>query len=73
MTFEIWDRQSGNLVGEYPTPEEALELVREIAQDDGPAVAQALTFGVADGRQRYRLAVGADLIQLAHAGEAATA
>jgi hypothetical protein len=35
MTYEIWDRDSGNLVGSFETEAEAIALVAEFGQGDG--------------------------------------
>ena len=35
MSYEVWDTQSGNLVGAYRTEREALQVVRELVQLNG--------------------------------------
>lgn len=35
MAFEIWDTESGNLVGDYPTERAALDVVRRMIEIHG--------------------------------------
>jgi hypothetical protein len=35
MGYEIYDRESGNLVDGFPTEREALEMVRRVIEEDG--------------------------------------
>ena len=66
MTYELWDRSSRNLLGEFATSEDALGLVREIVEDEGRASAQSLVLSVEDDAGRTeRVAAGDDLVDLA--------
>ena len=38
MTYEVWDGVGGNRLGGFPRLELALELVREMAELEGPDV-----------------------------------
>jgi hypothetical protein len=60
-TFELWNVESGNLLGSFATEETALVAVREAIQRNGESYAEALALGregsrgqsmvVASGRQ----------------------
>ncbi len=66
MTYELWDRSSRNLLGEFATPEAAYELVREIVEDEGRSSAMSLVLSVDDDAGRTsRVAAGGDLVDLA--------
>ena len=43
--YEIWDTETGNLIGEFSTEEEALELVRNAIEDWGFDAASSLVMG----------------------------
>jgi hypothetical protein len=45
MHWELWDTDSGNLVGDYATEADALLIVRNAVQRHGPAVAAMLALG----------------------------
>jgi hypothetical protein len=45
VRYEIWDTQTGNLIGEFSTEEEALELVRNAIDDWGMDAAASLVMG----------------------------
>lgn len=66
MTYELWDRSSRNLLGEFATPEAAYELVREIVEDEGRSSAMSLVLSVDDDAGRtFPVAAGGDLVDLA--------
>ena len=66
MTYELWDRSSRNLLGEFPTSEAAFELVREILEDEGRASALSLVLSMEDDvGHSERVAAGDDLVELA--------
>ena len=48
MTFELWDRESGNRLGQFQEADEAYGLVGEILEDEGPDAANALMLVVED-------------------------
>jgi len=45
MRFELWDMETGNLVGDYDSEAEALSVVREAVRQHGRAVVAALALG----------------------------
>ncbi len=46
--FELWDVESGNLIGTYETEERALRVVRQALDANGEDYAQALALGSED-------------------------
>ncbi len=66
MTFELWDRDSGNRLGEFSEAEEAYELVGDILEDEGVKSASALVLVVEDDEgHSKRVAAGERLVNLA--------
>lgn len=65
MTFEVWDRASGNRLGAFDSVEAAFALVRDVAEDEGEESAAALVLGVEGARGSQFIADGADLVYLA--------
>jgi hypothetical protein len=66
MTFEVWDRASGNLIGEFAEASDAYELVGEILQDEGLAGVKSLTLLVEDDQGHSKqVATGDQLASLA--------
>jgi hypothetical protein len=45
MHWELWDTDSGNMVGDYATEADALLIVREAVQRHGADMAAALALG----------------------------
>lgn len=45
VRYEIWDTETGNLIGEFSSEEEALELVRNAIDDWGMDAAASLVMG----------------------------
>jgi hypothetical protein len=45
MHWELWDTESGNMVGDYDSEAEALAVVREAVRRHGPSVANTLALG----------------------------
>ena len=69
MTFELWDRSSGNRIGEFSEADQAYELVAEILEDEGVASASALMLMVEDDEgHSSRVADGPRLIGLVRGG-----
>lgn len=67
MTFEVWDRASGNLIGEFAEVDDAYRLVNEILEDEGVASVKSLALLVEDDHGRTkRVASGDQLANLAH-------
>jgi hypothetical protein len=48
-TFELWDIDSGNVVGSFSTEEDALEVVATLLQSYGRDYARQLALGRRDG------------------------
>ena len=74
LAFELWDNESGNLIGAYETEEEALVDINETicAYGAGYANSVALLLVGPRGGMR-RLAVGSDLAKRARKASAETA
>jgi hypothetical protein len=49
VAYEIWDESSGNMLGSWETEREALNLVDELFQTDGPAAVEGLVLAHEDG------------------------
>lgn len=72
--YELWDRASGNRLGEFPTPVEALVLVCEMAEKDGEQIIDALVLGMEDETgATMRLIEGRELLRQAKKSRLATA
>jgi len=63
MAYELWNRESANLVGDFDSESDALIFVREMVRQHGPDVvlAWALAFED-DSEETHSIAVGADLL-----------
>ena len=73
MIYELWDFESGNLVGRYATQDEALRAVRETVDLYGPEEAYSLLLGAEDqDRHPTTIAKGRALVNLATAPAATT-
>ena len=71
-TFDLWDIESGNLIGTFEDEQEALAFVRSLLSANGLAYANALDLGWMDPDGRSRtVATGAVLVERAHATEPA--
>jgi len=64
-SFELWDRESQNLVGDFSSQDEALAFVRSLAEQDGELAAAALSLSEASGDHVALVATGAELLDLA--------
>ena len=71
-TFDLWDIESGNMIGTWEDEAEALAFVRNLLVANGLAYANSLDLGWMnpDGRSRS-IATGAALVDRAHAAEPA--
>ena len=68
MYYEIWDLESGNLIGDFDTQDEALRLVREMLDTYGVDVAMTFALGEGDANgDSTAIAQGAELVELARA------
>ena len=66
--YELWDGETGNLIGAYASEQDALAAVHDTVHRYGPAAATALALAVEDERgEGGLLASGADLIERADA------
>lgn len=48
MTYEIWSGPSGNIIGAFPTRNEALDAVREVAERNGAEYVESLALILGD-------------------------
>jgi hypothetical protein len=66
--YELWDGETGNLVGAYASEQDALAAVSDAVHRYGPAAATTLALAVEDERGEGGLMVsGASLIERAEA------
>lgn len=68
MHYELWDHESGNLLGTYPTEAAALQVVAETVLEHGRESIEVATLllGYDDGRGGGEtIAMGAPLADLA--------
>jgi hypothetical protein len=64
--YEIWDRESGNLLVDRPTEVEALSVVREAIARHGAAYADSLSLIFEDDEDEIHvIAEGPELAELA--------
>lgn len=64
-TFEIWDLESGNALGEFEREPEALSAVRENVRAEGPSAVKGIALVEIDARGESKvLAQGDELIRL---------
>lgn len=45
MHWELWDTESGNMVGDYDSEADALAVVRDAVRRHGPGVVRTLALG----------------------------
>ncbi len=66
--YDLWDTQSGNMIGTFDSESEALSVVRDLIADFGNEFADELDLGwiAPDGRSRST-ASGAALLERAYA------
>jgi hypothetical protein len=73
MTFQLWEAESANLVGSYPTQEAALAIVRDAVRTHGRDAVTSLVLVREDARGRLTtLGEGDGLVDLALARTAPT-
>ena len=66
MAFELWDIETANLVGDYPTEEAALDVVRTSIREHGPEAVAALALAYEDDAGETRpIVAGAALMERA--------
>ena len=66
MFCELWDLHSGNIVGDFDSEEDALQVVRDLLEVNEPDFADALSLGRNDDDGAFAIvAEGAALAELA--------
>lgn len=65
MTYELWNRQTGNAIGEFATEAEALAVVREAVERNGREYADLLFLGVSSRGRSKPVAEGQALAERA--------
>lgn len=72
MTYELWDMDSGNLIGGYDRKQDALDVVRENARQHGKDVVRGVALLSIGSRGKGQVvAEGDDLLLLAQPDRAA--
>lgn len=73
VTYELWNTQTGNLVGAFETEDAALETVRKAVESHGPAYVDSLLLGHEDddgcSKKIARGAALAELVQSRQPGK----
>ena len=64
-SFELWDRQSQNLIGEFPSQDEALAFVLALVEQDGELAGAALSLSQTTERGTMPIASSGQLLELA--------
>ena len=73
MTYELWDYESGNVQGIYPSMLAALQVVHDAVERDGITTLDGLVLvEVHPGGDRRKIAEERDLIPLIGVGSLAT-
>ena len=72
MTYEIWNTNTGNAMGEFTSEAEALAFVREAVCRHGRAYADQLFLGVTSGGRSKPVAEGSALADRAAAAVRST-
>lgn len=65
VAYELWEMRSGNLMGSFPTQEEALTTLAEAVKRYGPSYADTITLTWEHGDESKDIASGADLAEWA--------
>ena len=63
--YELWEMRSGNLMGSFPTEQEALTTLGEAVRRYGPAYADTIALTWENGDESKDLAAGRALADLA--------
>jgi hypothetical protein len=72
VIYDLWDSESGNIIGTFDTKEEALSVVRQALAKHGAEYVETLLFGQQDSRgQTKAIARGKKLVQIARGAAAA--
>ena len=67
MFYELWDLESGNIVGDFDSEADALQVVRELLEVNDPDFVDALSLGRNDDGAFAVVAEGAALAERAQA------
>ena len=63
MVYELWNRESANMVAEFDSEGEALEFVREMVEAHGPGVVSVWALAYEDqDEETHSVAIGEDLL-----------
>lgn len=65
MIYEIWDRDSGNRLGEFSTPQDALRMVSRLAAGSSAKAIKGLVFGRENEGQTTLILEGQALVDSA--------
>ena len=69
MFYVLWDVETGNIVGDFATEDEALSVVRELLEDNAPDYVDALSLGrTDDDGETWLIAEGNPLAVMARGG-----
>ncbi|MGH2560412.1 MAG: hypothetical protein ACRDJH_15225 [Thermomicrobiales bacterium] len=64
-TYELWDIETGNIVGDFSTADDALKVVQGLLDSYGPDYASDLTLSGRDGTNDARvIASGQQLVDM---------
>src|SRR3954454_3252487 len=55
MYYELWDLESGNMIGDYGTEAEALVVVRDIVEANTPSFTDLLSLGCTEDDGTFRI------------------
>ena len=68
MHYELWDLESGNIIGDFESEADALEVVRDLLEANEPDFADFLSLGCNGDDGAFAIvAEGAALAERAHA------
>ena len=63
VVYDLWDIETGNMIGTYPSEAEAMQIVRELLDLNGVDYAEALGLGYLDEHGNpHPIATGATLV-----------
>ena len=64
VTYEVWDTETANRIGAFPTEGEAVALLRDVLRVNGPEVAREVLILAYpdDGSEPYAVLEGAQFV-----------
>jgi hypothetical protein len=65
VAYELWEMQSGNLMGSFPTQDEALQVLAKAVSRYGSSYTDTIMLTYEHGDESKELASGAELADLA--------